>query len=76
MDLIERENTFTMKEFAASINAFLEFRKYDILQDKGKISNILAQIEEQEQSEYSDDDSEDIGLGIDDKIDESLIATN
>lgn len=37
-DLIERENTFTMKEFAESINAFLEFRKYDILRDKGKIS--------------------------------------
>ena len=32
--------------------------------------------EDHEQSEYSDDDSEDIGLGIDDKIDESLIATN
>lgn len=30
-DLIERENTFTMQEFAASINEFLAFRKYDIL---------------------------------------------
>ena len=37
-DLIERENTFTMEEFAASINEFLEFRRYDILKDKGKIS--------------------------------------
>ena len=37
-DLIERENTFTMKEFAASINEFLAFRKYKILNDKGKIS--------------------------------------
>lgn len=37
-DLIERENTFTMEEFAASINEFLSFRKYDILRDKGKIS--------------------------------------
>lgn len=37
-DLIERENTFTMKEFAASINEFLEFRRYDILRDKGRIS--------------------------------------
>ena len=37
-DLIERENTFTMKEFAASINEFLAFRKYQILNDKGKIS--------------------------------------
>jgi hypothetical protein len=32
-DLIERENTFTMKEFAASINEFLAFRKYEILSE-------------------------------------------
>ena len=38
-DLIERENTFTMEEFAKSINAFLEFRRYEILKDKGKISS-------------------------------------
>jgi len=37
-DLIERENTFTMEEFAASINEFLAFRKYDILSGKGRIS--------------------------------------
>ena len=37
-DLIERENVFTMEEFAQSINAFLAFRRYDILQDKGRIS--------------------------------------
>ncbi|MCC8130161.1 MAG: virulence RhuM family protein [Ruminococcus sp.] len=37
-DLIERENTFTMEEFAASVNEFLSFRKYDILKDKGRIS--------------------------------------
>ena len=37
-DLIERENTFTMKEFAASVNEFLAFRRYDILKDKGSIS--------------------------------------
>lgn len=37
-DLIERENTFTMEQFAASINEFLSFRRYDILPDKGKIS--------------------------------------
>ena len=34
-DLVERENTFTMEEFAKSINEFLEFRKYDILKDNG-----------------------------------------
>ncbi|MBD5557627.1 MAG: virulence RhuM family protein [Desulfovibrio sp.] len=37
-DLIERENTFTMEEFAASVNEFLAFRRYDILPDKGKVS--------------------------------------
>lgn len=37
-DLIERENSFTMEEFAASINEFLAFRRYDILPDKGRIS--------------------------------------
>lgn len=37
-DLIERENTFTMAEFATSINEFLAFRRYDMLKGKGKIS--------------------------------------
>ena len=37
-DLIERENTFTMEEFALSVNEFLAFRKYKILANKGKIS--------------------------------------
>ena len=41
-DLIERENTFTMEEFATSINEFLTFRRYDILPDKGKISREQA----------------------------------
>lgn len=41
-DLIERENTFTMEEFAASVNEFLSFRRYDILRDKGKVSRKQA----------------------------------
>lgn len=49
-DLIERENTFTMEEFAKSVNEFLSFRKYDILKDKGHISRQAA-IEKAE-SEY------------------------
>ncbi|CEM62283.1 Virulence protein [Treponema phagedenis] len=49
-DLIERENTFTMEEFAKSVNEFLEFRKYDILKDKGKIS--YKQAKEKAESEY------------------------
>lgn len=41
-DLIERENTFTMTEFATSINEFLAFRKYDILKGKGSVSKKQA----------------------------------
>lgn len=41
-DLIERENTFTMAEFNESVNAFLEFRRYDILHGNGKISSAAA----------------------------------
>lgn len=42
-DLIERENTFTMEQFAESVNEFLAFRKYDILPDKGKTSHKIAE---------------------------------
>ena len=42
-DLIERENTFTMEQFALSINEFLAFRRYDILPDKGRISRKEAE---------------------------------
>ena len=41
-DLIERENTFTMTEFAESINEFLSFRRYQILKDHGKVSRKQA----------------------------------
>jgi len=41
-DLVEEENTFTMKEFSESIDAFLSFRKYQILKDKGSISSLQA----------------------------------
>ncbi len=37
-DLIEDEHAFTMEEFSSSINAFLSFRKFDILQGKGRVS--------------------------------------
>lgn len=49
-DLIERENTFTMEQFAASINEFLSFRRYDILPDKGKIS--ARQARQKAEQEY------------------------
>ena len=41
-DLIERENTFNMEQFSASVNEFLAFRRYRILPDKGKISAVKA----------------------------------
>lgn len=41
-DLIERENTFKMEEFAESINEFLAFRKYKILDGKGRMSSPIA----------------------------------
>lgn len=41
-DLIEDENIFTMEDFARSINEFLAFRRYDILEGKGRISAIDA----------------------------------
>lgn len=49
-DLIERENTFTMEEFEASINEFLSFRRYKILRDNGKIS--ASQAKKKAESEY------------------------
>ena len=51
-DLVERENTFTMEEFAKSINEFLEFRKYDILRDNGKISRKQAEEKAEKESEH------------------------
>lgn len=37
-DLIENEVTFTMEDFAKSVNEFLNFRRFNILEDKGRIS--------------------------------------
>lgn len=41
-DLIERENSFTMADFSESVDAFLNFRRYKILQGKGAISSEQA----------------------------------
>ena len=41
-DLIEREIAFNMEQFAASVNEFLEFRRYDILDGYGKVSRDQA----------------------------------
>ena len=49
-DLIERENTFNMAQFSASVNEFLTFRRYQILPDKDKIS--AAQAKKKAEEEY------------------------
>jgi len=49
-DFIERENTFDMSQFSASVNEFLTFRRYQILPDKGKIS--ASQAKEKAEAEY------------------------
>lgn len=41
-DLVERRNTFTMEEFKASVDKFLNFMNYQILPDNGKISRDQA----------------------------------
>lgn len=51
-DLIERENSFTMKDFSTSVNEFLTFRKYEILKDKGSISH--QQAVEKAETEYNE----------------------
>ena len=49
-DLIERENTFTMEEFEASVNEFLSFRRYEILKDNGRVS--ARQAKDKAETEY------------------------
>ena len=49
-DLIERENAFSMEQFAASVNEFLSFRRYALLPDKGRISR--NQADQKAEQEY------------------------
>lgn len=48
--IIESRNTFTMEQFALSVNKFLEFNEYKILEGKGSIS--AKQAEEKAFAEY------------------------
>ncbi len=48
--LIERENIFTMAQFAESVDKFLTFNEYKILPDNGKVSAIEAK--EKAEQEY------------------------
>ncbi len=47
---IERHNSFTMEQFAASVNKFLTFNDYKILPNKGAVSALQAK--EKAESEY------------------------
>jgi hypothetical protein len=42
-NLIERERKFTMEEFKNSVDKFLSFNEYKILENKGKISKLEAE---------------------------------
>ncbi len=48
--IIETRNTFTMEQFALSVNKFLEFNEYKVLDGKGSIS--AKQAEEKAFAEY------------------------
>lgn len=50
-DLIEDEYIFTMEDFSKSVNEFLSFRRYKILENKGIISKQLA--DEKATAEYA-----------------------
>ena len=49
-DLIEREIAFNMEQFITSVNEFLSFRKYEILEGKGSVSR--TQADEKSFAEY------------------------
>jgi hypothetical protein len=51
-DLIESESTFTMEQFSKSVNEFIAFRKFKIIEGKGKISHKLAV--EKAEAEYEE----------------------
>ena len=50
--IIKRRQTFTMEEFARSVNAFLEFNEYEILEGMGSVSR--AKADEKACAEYDE----------------------
>lgn len=40
--LVERQNTFTMAQLAESVNKFLSFNEYKVLEGKGRVSKFMA----------------------------------
>lgn len=51
-DLVERGNTFTMEGFASSVNEFLAFRRYEILEGRGAVTK--AQARAKAEAEYDE----------------------
>ena len=49
-DLVMNENTFTMVEFAQSVDDFLAFRKFNVLKGKGSVSS--SQAKRKAEAEY------------------------
>lgn len=50
--IVKRRRTFTMRQFAESVNAFLEFNEYEILDGAGSVSR--AQADEKARAEYDE----------------------
>ncbi len=50
--IIKRHQTFTMAQFARSVNAFLEFNEYEVLDGMGSVSR--ARADEKAQQEYEE----------------------
>ena len=53
-DLLEEENTFTMEQFAASVNEFLSFRRFQILPDRNKGSVSHEDAVKKAEEEYNE----------------------
>ena len=51
-DLIENENTFTMEQFAASVNEFMAFRRFQILPEHDKVQVSHEDAQRKAEQEY------------------------
>lgn len=67
--IIEQRNTFTMESFAQSVNKFLEFNEYQILDDYGRISRKQA-----EQKAFAEYDKFNKRQAIDSDFDRAIQA--
>ena len=50
--IVKRRQTFTMRQFAESVNAFLEFNEYEVLEGSGSVSR--AKADEKAHAEYDE----------------------